>query len=146
MGMRRALSLRIHVLFNLRCLMKPTQKKYILRDTHRRQGEQGFPSLFSTLYRVRKVSKSWYFDFSQKLRSRKCFSRTSLLAIVYITIILEKDTWEGGKGASRFRLSPRFVSVKSYVVSWVASQDGFSRILEPRFQKVIAGLRLLLSS
>ena len=56
--MRRALSLRIHVLFNLRCLMKPTQKKYILRDTHRRQGEQGFPSLFSTLYRVRKVSES----------------------------------------------------------------------------------------
>ena len=54
--MRRALSLRIHVLFNLRCLMKPTQKKYILRDTHRRQGEQGFPSLFSTLYREKSVS------------------------------------------------------------------------------------------
>ena len=37
-------------------------------------------------------------------------------------------------------------SVNGYVVSWVASQDGFSRILELRFQKVIAGLRLLSSS
>ena len=27
-------------------------------------------------------------------------------------------------------------SVNGYVVSWVASQDGFSRILELRFQKV----------
>ena len=145
--MRRALSLRIHVLFNLRCLMKPTQKSIsceIFTDV--KASRDKFPSLFSTLYRIRKVSKSWYFDFSQKSRSRKCFSRTSLLTIVYITIILEKDTWEGGKGASRFRLSPRFVSVKSYVVSWVASQDGFSRILELRFQKVIAGLRLLSSS
>ena len=45
-GMGRALSLRIPVLFNLRCLMKLTQKKiymylYILRDIHRYQGKQG---------------------------------------------------------------------------------------------------------
>ena len=55
-GMGRVLSLRIPVLFNLRCLMKLTQKtknkktkkqkkqkKYIdiLRDIHRYQGKQG---------------------------------------------------------------------------------------------------------
>ena len=101
--MRRALSLRIHVLFNLRCLMKPTQKVYLERYslTSRRAGINFLPSLVPCT---------------------------------------------GSEKSVRFRLSPRFVSVKSYVVSWVASQDGFSRILELRFQKVITGLRLLSSS
>ena len=46
-GMRRALSLRIHVLFNLRCLMKPTQKVYLERYslTSRRAGINFLPSL-----------------------------------------------------------------------------------------------------
>ena len=54
--MRRALSLRIHVLFNLRCLMKPMQKIIsceIFTDV--KASRDKFPSLFSTLYRIRKV-------------------------------------------------------------------------------------------
>ena len=44
-----------------------------------------------------------------------------------------------GKDESRVRLSPRVGSVNSYVVSWVASPDGFSRILELRFQIRFSG-------
>ena len=74
-GMGRVLSLRIPVLFNLRCLMKLTQKTknkkqkkqnnnkkiyiYISYEifTDIKAGRDKFPSLVSTLYRIRKVSK-----------------------------------------------------------------------------------------
>ena len=53
--------------------------------------------------------------------------------IAYITIIYEKEPWGGGRGGSRFPLSTRAGSVNNYVFSRVASQVGFSRILELRF-------------
>ena len=73
-GMGRVLSLRIPVLFNLRCLMKLTQKTknkktkkqkkqkiyiYISYEifTDIKASRDKFPSLVSTLYRIRKVSK-----------------------------------------------------------------------------------------
>ena len=59
-GMGRALSLRIPVLFNLRCLMKLTQKKkYISYEifTDIKASRDKLPSLVSTLYRIRKVNK-----------------------------------------------------------------------------------------
>ena len=79
-GMGRVLPLRIPVLFNLRCLMKLTQKKkqktknkkqtnkkkiyiyiyiYISYEifTDIKASRDKFPSLVSTLYRIRKVSK-----------------------------------------------------------------------------------------
>ena len=64
--MGRALSLRIPVLLNLRFLMKLTQKKiyvyiYIYMSyeifTDIKASRDKFPSLVSTLYRIRKVSK-----------------------------------------------------------------------------------------
>ena len=118
-GMGRALSLRIPVLFNLRCLMKLTQKKIytiyyeILTDI--KAGRDKFPSLVSTLYRIRKVNH--ILTSSKKLRQLKCFSRTSLLTIAYITIIFKQEPWEGGKGGSRFRFSLRVGSVNGYVVT-----------------------------
>ena len=73
-GMGRVLSLRIPVLFNLRCSMKLTQKKnkkkqkyiYISYEifTDIKASRDKFSSLVSTLYRIRKVSKPWYFDFT----------------------------------------------------------------------------------
>ena len=72
-GMGRELSLRIPVLFNLRCLMKLTQKKIytiyyeILTDI--KAGRDNFPSLVSTLYRIRKVNKPSYFDFTADLKN-----------------------------------------------------------------------------
>ena len=91
--MGRALSLRIPVLFNLRCLMKLTQKKiyYILRDIHRCQGKQGqifLPLLVPCTGSEKSVSPD---ILTRKMRQRKCFSRTSLLTIAYITIILKKE-------------------------------------------------------
>ena len=69
-GMGRVLPLRIPVLFNLRCLMKLTQKKkqnktkqkkkiYISYEifTDIKASGDKFPSLVSTLYRIRKVTK-----------------------------------------------------------------------------------------
>ena len=117
--MGRALSLRIPVLFNLRCLMKLTQKKiyYILQDIHRCQGKQGqifLPLLVPYTGSEKSVSPD---ILTRKMRQRKCFSRTSLLTIAYITIILKKEPWEGGKGGSRFRFSLRVGSVNGYVIT-----------------------------
>ena len=56
-----------------------------------------------------------------------------MLTIAYITIVYEKELWGGGRGGSRFPLSTWAGSVDSYVFSRVASQVGFSRILELRF-------------
>ena len=119
--MGRALSLRIPVLFNLRCLMKLTQKKkniYIIYyeiPTDIKAGRDKFPSLVSTLCRIRKVNRLHH--RSKKLRQLKCFSRASLLTIAYITIVLKQEPWEGGKGGSRFRFSLRAGSVNGYVVT-----------------------------
>ena len=59
----------------------------------------------------------------------------SLLTIAYITIIFKEEPWEG-----EVWVEVPFIllvgSVNGYVVSCVASQDEFSRILELRFQKV----------
>ena len=71
-GMGRVLPLRIPVLFNLRCLTKLTQKKniciyiYISYEifTDIKAGRDKFPSLVSTLCRIRKVSKPRYSDFT----------------------------------------------------------------------------------
>ena len=99
-----------------------------------RRARINFLPPLKTLYRVRKVSKPWYFDFTpdlKKLRQLRCFSRSSLLTIQSFT----KEPWEGGRGGSRFRFSPppRDGSVHRYVYSRVASLVGFSRILELRF-------------
>ena len=66
-GMGRVLSLRTPIMFNLRCLMKLTQKKKKKKNiymdisyeifTDIKASRDKFPSLVSTLYRIRKVSK-----------------------------------------------------------------------------------------
>ena len=101
--MGRALSLSIPVLFNLRCLMKLTQKKYNF-----------LPLLVPCTGSEKSVNPD---ILTRKMRQRKCFSRTSLLTIAYITIILKKEPWEGGKGGSRFSFSLRVGSVNGYVIT-----------------------------
>ena len=78
-GMGRVLSLRTPIMFNLRCLMKLTQKKKKKKNiymdisyeifTDIKASRDKFPSLVSTLYRIRKVSKPWYFDFTADLKN-----------------------------------------------------------------------------
>ena len=55
--------------------------------------------------------------------------------IAYITIIFKEEPWEW-EGWVEVPFILPVGSVNGYGVSWVASQDGFSRILELRFQKV----------
>ena len=99
-----------------------------------------------TLYWIRKVSKPWYSDFTPDLKN--CDNVDVLAGVLYwpwhILQSFTKEPCEGGRGGSRFRLPRRVGSVNSYVFSRVASQVGFSKILELRFQKV--KIRIFLSN
>ena len=94
-----------------------------------------FLPTLKTLYWIRKVSKPWYSDFTPDLKN--C-DNVDVLAGVHcwpwhILQLFTKEPWEGGRCGLKFRLSSRNGSVNSYVFSRVASQVGFSRILELRF-------------
>ena len=63
-----------------------------------RRARINFLSPLKTLYRIRKFSMPWYFDFTpdlKKLRQLRCFSRSLLLTIAYISVIYERAMGRG---------------------------------------------------